>query len=69
MPYISETKSPQQIMGTLVKKYLAETLKIQPQYIYHATVMPCYDKKLEASRADFQEGGVKDVDCVLTASK
>lgn len=32
------------------------------------TVMPCYDKKLEASRPDFfsQEHQTRDVDCVIT---
>lgn len=39
-----------------------------PDKIYHVTVMPCYDKKLEASRPDFfnQEHQTRDVDCVLT---
>lgn len=33
--------------------------------------MPCYDKKLEASRSDFfnQEYQTRDVDCVLTTGK
>lgn len=39
-----------------------------PDKIYHVTVMPCYDKKLEASRPDFfsQEHQTRDVDCVVT---
>jgi len=28
--------------------------------------MPCFDKKLEASRNDFMNEEVRDVDCVLT---
>ncbi len=28
-------------------------LGLEPRQVYHATVMPCYDKKLEASRRDF----------------
>lgn len=40
-------------MGTLVKRHLAAALGWDPARIYHATVMPCYDKKLEASREDF----------------
>lgn len=37
--------------------------------IYHLTVMPCYDKKLEASRSDFYNDiyRTRDVDCVLTS--
>jgi len=39
--------------------------------IYHATVMPCYDKKLEASRDDFYNDifRTRDVDCVLTSGE
>jgi iron only hydrogenase large subunit-like protein len=31
--------------------------------------MPCFDKKLEASREDFAEKGVRDVDCVITTAE
>lgn len=39
--------------------------------IYHVCVMPCYDKKLEASRDDFYDDILKtrDVDCVLTSGE
>eukprot|EP00741_Cyanophora_paradoxa_P002473 tig00000076_g2397.t1 len=69
LPYISSVKSPQQIMGTLVKQFLSQKLGKKPDEIYHVTVMPCYDKKLEASRDDFmnQEKTTKDVDCVVTS--
>nr|XP_012154057.1 PREDICTED: probable cytosolic Fe-S cluster assembly factor CPIJ010948 isoform X2 [Megachile rotundata]XP_012154059.1 PREDICTED: probable cytosolic Fe-S cluster assembly factor CPIJ010948 isoform X2 [Megachile rotundata] len=68
LPYISVTKSPQQIMGSLVKYHLAETKGLSPEQIYHVTLMPCYDKKLEASREDFYnaERNSRDVDCVIT---
>lgn len=70
LPYISVTKSPQQIMGSLVKYHLAENMGLSPERIYHVTVMPCYDKKLEASREDFynQQKETRDVDCVITSS-
>lgn len=43
----------------------------RPDDIYHVTVMPCYDKKLEASRSDFYNDiyRTRDVDCVLTSGK
>lgn len=71
LPFISTTRSPQQIMGMLVKNYLAQKLNIPSQQIYHVTIMPCYDKKLEASREDFfsETTNSKDVDCVITSSK
>lgn len=69
LPYISVTKSPQQIMGSLVKYHLAENMGLSPEQVYHVTVMPCYDKKLEASREDFynHQKSTRDVDCVITS--
>lgn len=69
LPYIATTKSPQQIMGSLIKDYVC--CNLGNRSIYHVTVMPCYDKKLEASREDFfsEETESRDVDCVITASR
>jgi iron only hydrogenase large subunit-like protein len=76
LPYISTAKSAQQIMGDLVKGQLSHEV-LGAKSAYHVTVMPCYDKKLEASRLDFyhEEGSAEDggfeaagaeVDLVLT---
>ncbi|XP_053675076.1 probable cytosolic Fe-S cluster assembly factor AGAP009023 isoform X2 [Anopheles nili] len=69
LPYIATTRSPQQIMGVLIKQYLAGVLNTTGDRIYHVTVMPCYDKKLEASREDFfnEVQNSRDVDCVITS--
>ncbi|XP_017858537.1 PREDICTED: probable cytosolic Fe-S cluster assembly factor GI11683 [Drosophila arizonae] len=69
LPHIATTRSPQQIMGVLVKQMLAEKLGVSGSRIYHVTVMPCYDKKLEASREDFysEVNSSRDVDCVITS--
>lgn len=72
LPYISAVRSPQQVMGSLVKQYLAKNvLDTTPDAVYHVCIMPCYDKKLEASRKDFfnEFHQSKDVDCVLSTSK
>ncbi|KAI9591087.1 cytosolic Fe-S cluster assembly factor [Syncephalis fuscata] len=71
VPYISATKSPQQIMGALVKDYFASQHNISPERIYHVCVMPCYDKKLEASREDFYSDiyRTRDVDCVISTGE
>lgn len=68
LPYISSTRSPQQVMGAMVKDLLAEKVG---RPVYHVTVMPCYDKKLEASRDDFvsSKDQSREVDCVITASE
>ncbi|XP_040134019.1 cytosolic iron-sulfur assembly component 3 isoform X2 [Ictidomys tridecemlineatus] len=71
LPYISTARSPQQVMGSLVKDFFAQQQHLAPDKVYHVTVMPCYDKKLEASRPDFysQEHQARDVDCVLTTGE
>ncbi|KAI8904383.1 iron hydrogenase [Gorgonomyces haynaldii] len=68
---IDSTKSPQQIMGSLVKQVLRTKLECNPDTIYHVAVMPCYDKKLEASRSDFYNDvyRTRDVDCVITTGE
>ncbi|KAI1796396.1 iron hydrogenase [Ganoderma leucocontextum] len=71
LPFISRTKSPQQVMGTLVKEWHGSKWGKTPDQIYHVTVMPCYDKKLEASRQDFynETYATRDVDCVITTGE
>uniref|UniRef100_A0A146M033 Putative cytosolic Fe-S cluster assembly factor AAEL012261 n=1 Tax=Lygus hesperus TaxID=30085 RepID=A0A146M033_LYGHE len=64
LPNLSSCRSPQQIMGRLLKGYVSSQLS--PSHIYHVTLMPCYDKKLEASRSQFSIDDVRDVDCVVT---
>ncbi|KAL2895806.1 Protein NAR1 [Bienertia sinuspersici] len=53
LPYISSVKSPQQTIGAVFKRYLCQKMSLRPDEVYHVTVMPCYDKKLEAAREDF----------------
>jgi len=75
LPHLSKLKSPQALTGTLVKSVLAKKYGIPPERVWHMAVMPCFDKKLEASRAELtshtwhgQDGDVvRDVDCVITA--
>jgi len=71
LPYISNVKSPQQVMGSLVKDYLSKKLKMNPNQIYHVSIMPCFDKKLESTRNDFfnETYQSKDVDCVLSTNE
>lgn len=83
LPYISTVKSPQQAMGAIIKHHVSKKMGLVPEKIYHVTIMPCYDKKLEAVRDDFifsverqgetgQEAAgprVSEVDCVLTSGE
>ncbi|EPQ09374.1 Nuclear prelamin A recognition factor [Myotis brandtii] len=45
-PHLCTAKSPQQIMGSLVKDYFTRRQNLNK--IFHVIVAPCYDKKLEA---------------------
>uniref|UniRef100_A0A1I7ZG26 Fe_hyd_lg_C domain-containing protein n=1 Tax=Steinernema glaseri TaxID=37863 RepID=A0A1I7ZG26_9BILA len=70
VPLMSHVRSPQALSGALVKDYLARKLNIRPETIFHATVMPCFDKKLEASRSEFKMNGtIPEVDCVISTSE
>jgi iron only hydrogenase large subunit-like protein len=71
LPLISKVRSPQQIAGLLAKHYLVNSGSASNQRIYHMAVMPCYDKKLEASRQDFYDDITqsRDVDLVITTGE
>lgn len=74
LPFVSKTKSPQQVAGSMYKhvwKPNGQSEQVTPTDVYHIAVMPCYDKKLEASRPDFYDDilASKDVDCVLTTGE
>lgn len=68
IPHLSKVRSPQQIMGAILKRTLCSNGAKKRSDIFHVTLMPCFDKKLEASRQDFKDSidDSQDVDCVLT---
>lgn len=82
LPHLSRLKSPQALTGTLLKTVLSHRLNIRPDQIWHVAIMPCFDKKLEASREELTDiywrpasasippsahAPVRDTDCVITA--
>ncbi len=66
LQHISSCKSPQQMMGAIIKSYYAEKQGLKPEDIYSVSVMPCTAKKFENNRDEMQHKGVVDVDAVLT---
>jgi iron-only hydrogenase group A len=66
LPNVSSCRSPQQMMGSVVKTYFAEKEGIKPEDIYVISVMPCTAKKFEAARPEMSRHGTPDVDVVLT---
>ncbi len=63
---LSSCKSPHQMFGAVIKSYFAEKNNIDPKKIYVVSVMPCVAKKFECSRPEMENGGLRDVDAVIT---
>lgn len=66
IPNLSSCKSPQQMLGAVIKSYYAESEEINPENIYSVSIMPCTAKKFEAQRNEMTRHGISDVDAVLT---
>ena len=75
LQHLSKLKSPQALTGIMLKSVLSKHFGVHPSQIWHLALMPCFDKKLEASRSeltdrwwhdDQQSEPVRDVDCVIT---
>ncbi len=66
LPHISSCKSPQQMLGSVIKSYWAKISNVKPENIYSVSIMPCTAKKFEAQREEMTKNGYSDVDAVLT---
>jgi NADH-quinone oxidoreductase subunit G len=67
IPNFSTAKSPQQMMGAMIKTYWAKKASIDPAKIFSVSVMPCTAKKWEIGRNDdMKSSGFQDVDVSIT---
>jgi NADH-quinone oxidoreductase subunit G/NADP-reducing hydrogenase subunit HndD len=66
LPNVSTCKSPQQMMGAVIKSFFAEKEHIDPKKIVSVSIMPCTAKKFECGRPEMGRDFVADVDFVLT---
>ncbi|MCX6781968.1 MAG: [FeFe] hydrogenase, group A [Candidatus Magasanikbacteria bacterium] len=64
--HLSTARSPEIMLGGLIKTYWAEKEKIDPKQIISVSVMPCTSKKFEIERPEFKINGLKPVDIVIT---
>ncbi len=64
--HLSSCKSPQGMMGGLIKTFFAEREGIDPKNIVSVSVMPCTAKKFEAGREELSESGNADIDISIT---
>jgi iron-only hydrogenase group A len=66
IPNLSTCKSPQQMMGAIIKTYFAQRESIDSARIVSVSIMPCTAKKFESSRPEMAPNHIPDVDYVLT---
>ncbi len=59
---MSSCKSPQQMMGAIIKTYCAAKNGVDRENVYSVSVMPCSAKKFELQRPELGD----DVDCSIT---
>jgi len=64
---ISSCKSPQQMLGAVIKNYYAPKNGIDPSKIFSVSIMPCTAKKFEAERREMASSeGNPDIDLAIT---
>lgn len=63
---ITTVKSPQNMLGSLIKTYWAQKLGIDPKTIKVVSVMPCTAKKYDVSKEEEKINGLSPIDYVLT---
>ncbi len=66
LDHLSTCKSPHMMLGALAKTYYAGKLGVDPKSMFVVSVMPCTAKKYEITRPEMRNGGMADVDAVLT---
>jgi NADP-reducing hydrogenase subunit HndD len=62
---LSTAKSPQQMMGAVIKNYFAAKLNIPRKNVVVVSLMPCLAKKFECLRPEMGSEGDPDVNYVL----
>jgi NADP-reducing hydrogenase subunit HndD len=66
IPHLSSCKSPQQMMGAILKSYYCEKNGLDRSKVSVVSIVPCTAKKYEITRPEMQVDGIKDIDVVLT---
>lgn len=66
LSHLSTAKSPQQMMGAVLKTWFAEKNGWDPAKIVSVSLMPCTAKKYEAARPEMHASGYRDIDYALT---
>ncbi|CUG84583.1 iron-containing hydrogenase, putative [Bodo saltans] len=74
LPHLSRVMSPQGIAGSLLKRVIGGgNTTSSLESVYHVSIQPCFDRKLEAARdgeaavSEEEAVGVRYTDCVLSS--
>lgn len=62
----STCKSPQTMLGAIIKSYYLKNLDILPRRLKVVSIMPCVAKKAESARPELSKEELKNVDYVLS---
>ena len=54
IPQLTSVRSPQIIMGGIIKKYVSKIIKVNPKDIFIVSIMPCTAKKYEITRKELK---------------
>jgi len=66
IPCLSTTRSPQQMMGRVIKNYITSSAGQKAENVFVVSVMPCTAKKQEAEMDRNNETRARYVDAVIT---
>ena len=69
VPNLSTCRSPQQMVGAVVREYYKDPEKNEGKKIVSVSIMPCTAKKEEILRPESFTNGKQDVDYVLTTTE
>jgi iron-only hydrogenase group A len=66
IPNLTSVRSPQILMGGLIKNYWSKEKKVKPEEISVISIMPCVSKKHEITKKELRIDKIYPVDHVLT---
>ncbi len=66
IPNLCTSRSPQIMLGGVIKNYFGPKNNIDPKNIFNVSIMPCTAKKFEVKREELEFESVKPVDMILT---
>ncbi|MEW6724449.1 MAG: NADH-dependent [FeFe] hydrogenase, group A6 [Bacillota bacterium] len=69
LPNVSTCKSPQQMFGSVAKRFYSRQLGVEPKDLFVVSIMPCTAKKFEARRPEFAYQGIREVDAVISTTE